>query len=352
MVTGLPLGVLLWRLETTRKILQPYLTTYYAIPIFAFYPLFIAIFGLGAWPVIIIAWAWAVVAIVLNTVIGLDKVPEVLVKVGRSLRLSRWRMFTRIYFPAATPYIFTGLKLAASYTVIGVIASEFIQAETGVGWFVGFSYNNFAIQNMYAAILLILVFAVALNSGLLALERRLYGRQADGDGRSARPAAPGARRGPARPARAAAALLALWQIVGMPAGDFYIATPVQALDAVRRRLVLGQPRRDAARRRWSGSRSPRCSGSGSASRSGSSRFWGKVFEPITLSVYSIPKVTLFPIFLTVFGFGLYSKVAFGMFHGIFPIIIIAMNATREVSVVHLKVARSLRLSRAARRSGR
>ena len=176
-LTGLPLGVLLWRLETTRRILQPYLTTYYAIPIFAFYPLFIAVFGLGSWPVIIIAWAWAVVAIVLNTVIGLDSVPEVLVKVGRSLRLSNWRMFTRIYFPAATPHIFTGFKLAASYTVIGVIASEFITAEKGLGFFVGFSYNNFAIQNMYAAILLILLFAIAVNSGLLALERRLYGRQ-------------------------------------------------------------------------------------------------------------------------------------------------------------------------------
>jgi NitT/TauT family transport system permease protein len=58
-----------------------------------------------------------------------------------------------------------------------------------------------------------------------------------------------------------------------------------------------------------------------------------------------PKVTLFPLFLTAFGFGLSSKIAFGMFHGIFPILIIAMNATREVSVVHLKVARSLRLSR-------
>ncbi len=177
-VTGLPLGVLLWRFTRLRTVLQPYLTTYYAIPIFAFYPLFIAVFGLGAMPVIIIAWAWAVVAIVLNTVIGLAEVPEVMVKVGRSLRLSPWRLFTRVYFPAATPYIFTGFKLAASYTVIGVIASEFIQAEAGVGWFVGFSYNNFAIQNMYAAILLILAFAVLVNSLLLRLERRLYGRQA------------------------------------------------------------------------------------------------------------------------------------------------------------------------------
>jgi NitT/TauT family transport system permease protein len=177
-VTGLPLGVLLWRARVVRRILQPYLTTYYAIPIFAFYPLFIAVFGLGVAPVILIAWAWAVVAIVLNTVIGLNQVPEVMVKVGRSLRLSPWRMFTRIYFPAATPYIFTGFKLAVSYTVIGVVASEFIQAESGLGWFVGFSYNNFAIQNMYAAILLILALAVVLNSLLLRLERRLYGRQA------------------------------------------------------------------------------------------------------------------------------------------------------------------------------
>ena len=177
-VTGIPLGVALWRMERVQMVLQPYMTTYYAIPIFAFYPLFIAVFGLGVWPVIIIAWAWAVVAIILNTVLGLNEVPAVLVKVGRSLRLSPWRMFSRIYFPAAIPYIFTGFKLAASYTVIGVIACEFIQAEAGVGWFVGFSYNNFAIQNMYAAILLILAFAVLVNSLLLRLERRLHGRQA------------------------------------------------------------------------------------------------------------------------------------------------------------------------------
>ena len=48
MLTGLPLGILLWRAERVRRVLQPYLTTYYAIPIFAFYPLFIAVFGLGA----------------------------------------------------------------------------------------------------------------------------------------------------------------------------------------------------------------------------------------------------------------------------------------------------------------
>ena len=63
--------------------------------------------------------------------------------------------------------------------MIGVIASEFIQAEAGVGWFVGFSYNNFAIQNMYAAILLIL--AVRDRAQLAACcgsSGGMYGRQA------------------------------------------------------------------------------------------------------------------------------------------------------------------------------
>jgi NitT/TauT family transport system permease protein len=177
-VTGLPLGIALWRLEPVRRVLQPYLTTYYAIPIFAFYPLFIAVLGLGIMPVVLIAWAWAVVAIVLNTVIGLSSVAPVLVKVGRSLGLSRLRLFTKVYFPAATPFVFTGFKLAASYSVIGVVASEFIQAEKGLGWFVGFSYNSFAITNMYAGIVLVLVFAVVINALLLRLEQRLYGRQA------------------------------------------------------------------------------------------------------------------------------------------------------------------------------
>ena len=177
-IAGLPLGIFLWRAERVRRVLQPYLTTYYAIPIFAFYPLFIAVLGLSTWPVVLIAWAWAVVAVVLNTVIGLNEVSPVFVKVGRSLNLSPWRMFTRVYFPAATPYIFTGFKLAASYAVIGVVASEFIQAEQGLGWFVGFSYNSFAITNMYAGILLILLFAIVVNSLLLRIERRIHGRRA------------------------------------------------------------------------------------------------------------------------------------------------------------------------------
>jgi NitT/TauT family transport system permease protein len=77
---------------------------------------------------------------------------------------------------------------------------------------------------------------------------------------------------------------------------------------------------------------------------GLNRFLREVCEPFVLNIYAIPKVTLFPIFLFIFGLGMESKIAFGFFHGIFPIIILTMGAIKDVKGVYLNVARSFRLS--------
>lgn len=77
---------------------------------------------------------------------------------------------------------------------------------------------------------------------------------------------------------------------------------------------------------------------------GLSKMWGEVFEPLIVGVYAVPKVTLYPIFLLVFKVGAASKIAFGMFHGVFPIQIIAQSAIAHIRPVYLKVARSLNLS--------
>ncbi|MBC5811580.1 MAG: ABC transporter permease [Candidatus Eremiobacteraeota bacterium] len=77
---------------------------------------------------------------------------------------------------------------------------------------------------------------------------------------------------------------------------------------------------------------------------GVSRFWGSVFEPMILGTYAIPKITLYPIFLLVFKVGSASKIAFGFFHGVFPIQIVSQAATANLNPVFLKVARTLGLS--------
>ena len=172
-VSGMLGGYVLWRSPRTYRVLDPYLTSYYAMPFFAFYPVLVAIFGLSRTPIILIAWAWAVVAVVVGTVGGLRKIPVVYHKVVRVYRLPRWHAFRRVYVPAAAPLVFNGVKLALSYSIIGVIASEFILAPNGLGWLVSYNYENFAVAQMYAVMLLIVVLTIVLTSAIGAVQRRI-----------------------------------------------------------------------------------------------------------------------------------------------------------------------------------
>jgi NitT/TauT family transport system permease protein len=74
------------------------------------------------------------------------------------------------------------------------------------------------------------------------------------------------------------------------------------------------------------------------------RFAGEVFEPVLASLYTIPKVTLYPVVLALFGLGLGAKVAFGVMHGVIPVVLITLNAVRAIPPVHIKTARVLRLT--------
>ena len=76
---------------------------------------------------------------------------------------------------------------------------------------------------------------------------------------------------------------------------------------------------------------------------GAHRLSGEVAEPILVALYSIPKITLYPIILLFFGIGMPAKVAFGAIHGIVPIAIFSMNAIRTIKPVYLRTGRSLRL---------
>ena len=170
---GIVAAVLLHRARALRDTLDPLFATYYAVPVFAFYPLFIVVFGLGDLPQILIGFMLGVVAVIVNTLNGLDRVPAVLVKTARILRLSPADAALRVKLPAAAPHIVTGVKLAVAYAFIGVIGSEFILARGGIGYEISFAYTNFDNATMYPLIVLILLASIAINAGLSAWERRL-----------------------------------------------------------------------------------------------------------------------------------------------------------------------------------
>jgi NitT/TauT family transport system permease protein len=177
---GIIVGAFLHRLRGLRDTLDPLFATYYAVPVFAFYPFFIVVFGLGDLPQILIAFMLGVVAVIVNTLNGLDRVPTVLLKTARIMKLSPADTALRVTLPSAGPYIVTGIKLAVAYAFIGVIGSEFIMSRGGIGYEISFAYTSFDNATMYPLIVLILLASVAINAALSGWEKRLLARRGMG----------------------------------------------------------------------------------------------------------------------------------------------------------------------------
>lgn len=166
-VIGTVIGTILHGYRTAREVLDPLFATYYAIPVFAFYPLFIVMFGLGDGPQLLIGFLLGVVAVIVTILNGLDRVPAVLKKTARVNRLGPLQTALRVTLPFCAPYLLTAAKLALAYAFIGVIGSEFIMARSGMGYEIGYAYTNFDNETMYPLILLILLISIVVN-GLLS----------------------------------------------------------------------------------------------------------------------------------------------------------------------------------------
>jgi NitT/TauT family transport system permease protein len=171
-VVGFALGAAIHALPRVRQALEPLFATYYAVPIFIFYPVMIAIFGLSVIPILLMGVLTALVAMIIATLNGLDRIPRVLMKVARVHRMGRLQTALRVSLPAAAPHLFTGIKLAVSYAFIGVIASEFLLAPAGLGRIISDAYSDFDNRRMYALMLLLIVVATLVNMALHALDQR------------------------------------------------------------------------------------------------------------------------------------------------------------------------------------
>lgn len=174
---GIIAGLVIHAAKPLRHALDPFFATYYAIPVLAFYPLLIILFGLGDAPKIIIAFMLGVVAVIVNTLNGLDRVPRVLLKTARMNRLGRIGTAWKITLPSATPYVLTGVKFAVAYALIGIIGSEFVMSTNGIGFEIAFAYNNFDNATMYPLILLVMIVSISINMVLVWWEKRLLGRR-------------------------------------------------------------------------------------------------------------------------------------------------------------------------------
>ena len=170
---GFAAGLTFWKLPAVGRIFEPYLVSFYAVPLVLFYPVMIVIVGINATSVIILATIMAAIPMALNTAVGLNTMPPVYLKLARSLKASPRQTLFAIAVPAAGPYIVAGLRLAVVYALIGTIAMEFTTAQAGLGYRIRYLYEIFNNNEMFAYIAVVLVLSCILTALLAAVERVL-----------------------------------------------------------------------------------------------------------------------------------------------------------------------------------
>jgi NitT/TauT family transport system permease protein len=173
---GFFIGALLHAVPRVRRAVEPLLSAYYAVPIFVFYPLLVVAFGVGRASLIAMGALFGIVAMIVNTMLGLDRVPAAILKTASIMRLGPWTSLVLVRLPAAAPHLVTGVKLAVAYAVIAIVAGEFILATAGMGKRIAFGYNDFDNATMYGMLLLLLALVMVVNGALSAWERRLHRR--------------------------------------------------------------------------------------------------------------------------------------------------------------------------------
>jgi NitT/TauT family transport system permease protein len=179
---ALAVGVALALVFTWSKALEsffmPLLVSLNMIPKVALGPLIIVWFKYGVLPNTLIAFSICVFPILLTTARGLRETEPELLDLVRSLKGSRWQLFSKIQLPGALPYIFSGMKVAAILAVAGAVVGEFLGSDKGLGYLMLQVQVTLDTPAMFMAVILITLIGMLLYGIVLALERLLVVKDA------------------------------------------------------------------------------------------------------------------------------------------------------------------------------
>lgn len=169
---GVPLGLVIGANRLVADLLNPALELFRNTAPLALLPVFILVLGIGQTSKFVFIGYSCLFPILLNTISAVKTADPLLVKSARGLGFNQFRIFQKVVLPASVPQIFTGIRLAGGYALLVLIAAEFVGANSGLGFLITNSEQNFQSPTMYAAIITISLIGVILNFALLRLEQR------------------------------------------------------------------------------------------------------------------------------------------------------------------------------------
>jgi nitrate/nitrite transport system permease protein len=168
-VVGIPLGFMIGRFTFLSRMFNPLISLLRPVSPLAWLPIGLMVFK-GANPAAI--WTIFICSIwpmIINTAVGVQRVPADYMNVARVLNLSEWKIVTKILFPAVLPYMLTGVRLAVGTAWLVIVAAEMLTGGVGIGFWVWDEWNNLNVKNIIIAIFMIGMVGLVLEAALIKL---------------------------------------------------------------------------------------------------------------------------------------------------------------------------------------
>ena len=170
---GIPLGLWIGTSRFVESALDPYIQFLRPLPPLGYYTLLIVWFGIGDSSKVVLLFLTGLPIIVVSSAAGVRSVDRDLLLAMSSLGLKGFKLFRFVVLPACLPAIFTGMRLALGATFGSLVAAELIAAESGLGWLILTASNYVRTSIVFAGIIVIGAIALALDHGVVLIERRL-----------------------------------------------------------------------------------------------------------------------------------------------------------------------------------
>ena len=171
-LVGIPAGFMIGRFEFLNHMASPLISLLRPVSPLAWLPIGLLVFKAANPAAIWTIFICSIWPMVINTAVGVQRVPSDYLNVARVLNLSEWKVVTKILFPAVLPYMLTGVRLSVGTAWLVIVAAEMLTGGVGIGFWVWDEWNNLNVKHILIAIFVIGVVGLLLEWALIAIAKR------------------------------------------------------------------------------------------------------------------------------------------------------------------------------------
>lgn len=169
---GIPLGFMIGRFSFLSNMAAPIISLLRPVSPLAWLPIGLLVFKAANPAAIWVIFISAIWPMIINTAVGVSKVPQDYMNVAKVLNLSEWKILTKILLPSALPYVLTGVRLSIGVAWLVIVAAEMLTGGVGIGFWVWDEWNNLNVEHIIIAIFVVGIVGLLLEQGLIAIAKR------------------------------------------------------------------------------------------------------------------------------------------------------------------------------------